>query len=156
MAQDYLITINYGQHERTVFDEAGGPRSRDSHTCQYLAVIANLNGPTTVIREKSKHILTITGGVQTVSWPLPPKSPVRSERIMPFYKRASLVPKTLKSHHQVLLCWTPRTNNKLSHAPARQAFRHGQPDIIYPNMTINKDNISTGYIPIPSPPVIIR
>jgi hypothetical protein len=155
MAEDYLITGKLVSTKGPFLTRSGDLKA-DFHACEYLAVIANLNGPTTFIREKSNHILTITGDGQTGSWPLTPNSPVRSERIMPFSKRASLMLKTPEINCQVLFHWMSRTNNRPSHTLTRQIFRHGQPDNIYPDMTTSKDNISTGYIPIPSPPVIIR
>lgn len=126
----------------------------NSQACEYLALIAALNGLTTVITNKAKHILTITSNSQTGIWQSPPKSRVRSEMIMPFYKRAFLMLKTLKINCQVLFHWRSKTHTSLSHALTRQAF--GRCHNIDPDMTINKDNISTGSIPIPSPPVITR
>jgi len=46
------------------FEDAGIVKwdfKADYQSCEYLALIADLNCPATVIRAKPKHILTITG-----------------------------------------------------------------------------------------------
>lgn len=155
MAHDDLITGHWVSPQGPFLTMPGALKAV-SPACEYLAGIAALNGPTPFISDKPKHIVTITGDGQTISWPLSPNSRVRSEMILPFCKRASLLPKTLKSNHQVLRGWTPGSNNKPSHALPRQAGRPCPPDNIYPNMTANKDNIPIGHIPMPATPVLTR
>jgi hypothetical protein len=155
MAQDDLITGHWVSTQGPFLTMPGALKA-DSPAREYLAGIADLNGPTPFISDKSKHIVTITGDGQTVSWPLSPDSRGRSEMILPFCKRASLLPKTLISNHQALRGWTPRSNNNPSHARPRQVGRPCPPDNIYPNMTASKDNIPIGHILIPATPVLTR
>jgi hypothetical protein len=155
MAQDDQITGHWVSTQGPFLTMPGALKAV-SPACEYLAGIAALNGPTPFIGDKPKHIVTITGAGQAVSWPLSPNSRVRSEMTLPFCKRAFLLPKILTSNHQVLLGWTPRTKNNPSHALPRQVGRPCPPDNIYQNMTANKDNIPIGHIPMPATPVLTR